>query len=400
MVQHARVGRGAAHRARGAVVIAGEARVGWIMGGEAVMIGRRISVDHGGGGGGGCGGGGRIRMVMATRVSRRILTRGGRHVSVDVGGEISVMMARYSFTGGDVGMVDGRWPVMMAPRNARAFRVMMMSVLPLTVLLKPHQPVPDHVQIRAASKVVGMLVHVSVRVPVEVAVDGVALGRGSLVMMLVRVQNLLNARLQLVFARGGGRFLRQRDTTVILELLVQIFRLGEKSRAGGLEQRAGWAAWLAVVVLQVVAGFLNSSRCLERQVSREVQVPRAARKIVTVSRQNRPLTLHRSHVRLMFQHVRVPATLQIHLLPFLLMMMMVVMGQRALQPSYRLESALKRLQTPREFLAVGNSCTSHAPLPLRSHGIHAAHRRALARVLRIFRNVQIRGQLRLGHRNT
>lgn len=244
MVQHARVGRGAAHRARGAVVIAGETiRVGWVMGGEAVMIGRRVSVDHGcGGGGDGCGGGGRIRMnVMATRVSRRILTRGGRHpVSVDVGGEISVMMARYSFTGGAVGMVDGRWPVMMAPRDARAFRVMMMSVLPLTVLLKPHQPVPDHVQIRAASKVVGVLVHVSVRVPVEVAVDGVALGRGRLVVMLVRVENLLNARLQLVFGRrGGGRFLRQRDTAVILEL--QIFRLGEESRAGGLEQRAGGA---------------------------------------------------------------------------------------------------------------------------------------------------------------
>lgn len=148
-----------------------------------------------------------------------------------------------------------------------------------------------------------------------------------------------------------------------------------------------------LVILQV-AGFLNSPRRLERQVSGKIQVPsRAARNIVTVSRQNRALALHRSCVRrqprLMLQHVHSPAILQIHLLAFLMMM-----RQRALQPSYRLESALKRLQTPRQFLVVGNSCTSHAPLrsvPLRSHGIHAAHRGALARVLRIFRNVQIRG---------
>lgn len=145
-----------------------------------------------------------------------------------------------------------------------------------------------------------------------------------------------------------------------------------------------------LVILQV-AGFLNSSRRLERQVSGKVQVPsRAARNVVTVSRQNRALALHRPRTpRLVLQHVHPPAILQIHLLPFLM-----VMGQRALQPSYRLEGALKRFQTPGQFLIVGNSCASHAPLPsvpLRSHGIHAAHRRALARVLRIFRNIQVRG---------
>lgn len=98
----------------------------------------------------------------------------------------------------------------------------------------------------------------------------------------------------------------------------------------------------------------------------------------------------------MLHDIDIPRILQIDLLALL-------MGQRTFESSYWLESALKSFQTPREFLAVGNSCTSHAPLrpvSLRSHGIHAAHRGALARVLRTFRNVQVGGQLRLGHFST
>lgn len=216
MIQHARVGRSPAHRARGAVVVAGETRVGRIMSGEpgpttreTMMIGRRISVDHGGRGRQ------RVRMVMAARISRRILTRVTRpgpghgragHVSVHVAGkggrEISVMMAWHPL--GPVGMVHGpRWPVVMG--HVRGFRVPVMVVGVLS-LKSSHQPVPDSVQIRGPSKVVGVLVDVRVRVAVEMSVD-VALGRGRLVMVLIRIQNLLNI-LQLVFAGGGGRFLR------------------------------------------------------------------------------------------------------------------------------------------------------------------------------------------------
>lgn len=245
VVQHARVGGSAAHRARGAVVIAGETRVRGIMSGkrgsttgEPVMSGRRVSVDHGGGGRQG------IRVVMAARISRRILTRrgpgqrGAGHVSVHVAGEggreIPVMMARHRL--GPVGVVHGaRWPVMVG--HARGFRVpvMMVGVLSLVLLKSSHQSVPD-VQIRGPTEIVGVLVHVRVRVAVEMSVDSRALGRGRLVMMLIRIQNLLNV-LQLVFARGG-RFLRQLSS-VFLELLVQIFGGRIEQSCARLQQRAG-----------------------------------------------------------------------------------------------------------------------------------------------------------------
>lgn len=242
VVQHARVGGSAAHRARGAVVIAGETRVRGIMSGkrgsttgEPMMVGRRVSVDHGGGGRQ------RIRMVMAARISRRILTRrgpgqrGAGHVSVHVAGERGrVMVARHRL--GPVGVVHGaRWPVMVG--HARGFRVpvMMVGVLSLVLLKSSHQSVPD-VQIRGPTEIVGVLVHVRVRVAVEMSVDGRALGRGRLVMMLIRIQNLLNV-LQLVFARGG-RFLRQLSS-VFLELLVQIFGGRIEQSCARLQQRAG-----------------------------------------------------------------------------------------------------------------------------------------------------------------
>ena len=66
-----------------------------------------------------------------------------------------------------------------------------------------------------------------------------------------------------------------------------------------------------LVVLQVT-GFLNSSCSLEGQVPGEVQVPRAAGKIVTVSGQNCVLTVHRSRTGqagLMLQHVDVSRVL-------------------------------------------------------------------------------------------
>ena len=234
VIQHARVGGGPAHRARGgAVVVAGEARVGGIVSsaaGQTVMVGRRISVHaHRGGARQ------RIRMVMAARVSRRILPRGtgqggAGHVAVHVAGEISVMMAGHRL--GPVRMVHGpRWPVMVA--HARGFRapVMMMGVLPLK---SSHQSVP-HVQIRRPAKIVRVLVDVRVRVAVEMAVDGRALG---LVMMLIRVQNLLNAlQLALLAARGRG-FLRQL-AAVLLELLVQIFGGRVEQSCARLQQGAG-----------------------------------------------------------------------------------------------------------------------------------------------------------------
>lgn len=75
----------------------------------------------------------------------------------------------------------------------------------------------------------------------------------------------------------------------------------------------------------------------------------------------------------------------------------------ALQPSYRLEGALQGLQTSREILiAVGDPGAAHVsfrPVPRCPHGIHIVDRGTLARMLRIFRHVQIAYQFWLGHFN-
>ena len=159
----------------------------------------------------------RVQMMMSTRISTRGLipvtrARTGTQrtgVAVNVAGQagrqISMMVRRYSLRA--VRMMHGRRPVMMGDVRGLGVAVVMMSVLSLSVLLKSHQSIRD-VQIRGASEIVGVLVHVRVAIAdVEMPVD-VAFRRCWLVMMLIRIQNVLLDVLQLVFAVGAGRFLR------------------------------------------------------------------------------------------------------------------------------------------------------------------------------------------------
>lgn len=98
-----------------------------------------------------------------------------------------------------VRMMHGGWAVVMGHVRGLPVPVMMMSVLPL-VLLESHQAVA-RVQIRAASEVVRVFVNVGMSIAVEMPVD-VAFRRRRLVMMLIRIQDLLNI-LQFIFAGSG-----------------------------------------------------------------------------------------------------------------------------------------------------------------------------------------------------
>lgn len=149
--------------------------------------------------------------------------------------------------------------------------------------------------------------NVGVHVAVKVAVNA-TLHRRGLVMVLVRIQNLLDV---LVFVLAGTLLLRQAGR-VLLQLLVQLLAGRLEQIRSGFQQGARTRGQAVLAVLQARA-LLNPSRRFERQIAREVQVTRTAREIVPVSRQHRTLTVDRSrigrHVRLVFQEVDVPAVL-------------------------------------------------------------------------------------------
>lgn len=174
-----------------------------------------------------------------------------------------------------------------------------------------------------------------VHIAVKVAVHG-ALDRRGLVMVLVRVQNLLNA-LELLLS--GALLLRQAG--VLLQLLVQLLAGGLEQVRSRLQQRAGARGQAVLIVLQARA-LLDAPRRFEGQVAREVQVARTAGEVVTVSRQHGALAADGPgvgrHVGLMLQQIDVPGVVQVDL-------RVVLMG--ALQSAYRLEGALQGLQAAR-----------------------------------------------------
>lgn len=115
------------------------------------------------------------------------------HMAGEASRQISMMMPGHTLR---VRVMRAR-SVMMSDVRFR-ITVMMMCVLSL-MLLKSHQALAG-IQVRAASKVVGMLVNVSVHIAVKMTVNA-ALHCRRLVMMLVRIQDLLDV-LQFVLARA------------------------------------------------------------------------------------------------------------------------------------------------------------------------------------------------------
>lgn len=150
--------------------------------------------------------------------------------------------------------------VMMSDAGLRV-TVMMMRVLPL-VLLIAHQAFAS-VQVRGASEVIGVLVNVGVHIAVKVTVHA-TIDRRGLVMVLVRVQNLLNA-LQLILS--GILFLRQAG--VLFKLLVQLLAGRLEQIRSRFQQGARTRGQAVLIVLQARA-LLDASRRFERQVAREI----------------------------------------------------------------------------------------------------------------------------------